>query len=200
MWRTFWLFGVAALLVLGAAPAARADTVYTYTGTDFTSFDSTGLLPAGVVSLSGSVTLTTALGDNFSGFVSPSAFSFSDGATTITQANLSLPYDTFYFVTDSSGAITNWDVELCAIGPSCVTPVVYFETINSPSSGTDDYAYYVDGSGGWALAIVSSSPGTWTDPAITAPEPSALLLLGSGLIGLIAARRRKSLSQASASS
>lgn len=189
MSRTIVLLCVAALLIFGAAPAARADT-YTYTGTDFTSVDNPGLLPTGVTGLSGSVTLATSLGDNFSGFVTPAAFSFTDGATTITQSNESLPYDSFYFVTDSTGAITNWDVELCAVGTSCSIPVDYFETVNT-SASTDDYSLYIDPAGTYALAWNLSSPGGWVEQPISTPEPSALLLLGSGLIGLIGAKRRK---------
>jgi hypothetical protein len=186
MWRTLGLLCVAALLVLGIAPSARAGTVYIYTGTDFTSFTNPGQLPAGVVGLGGSVTLSTALGDNFSGFVTPAAFSFTDGATTITQANESLPYDSFYFVTNSSGAIVSWDVELCAAGPSCEIPVDYVESINT-SGGTDDYSLYINSGGTYGMAWNVSSPGAW----VVTPEPSALLMLGSGLIGLVGVSRRK---------
>jgi len=181
---------VAALLVFGVAPWARADAVYTYTGTGFTNFDNPTLLPTGVVALNGSVTLATALGDNFNGFVTPAAFSFSDGATMITQANVSLPYDSFYFLTNSSGAIVNWDVELCAVGPSCPIPVDYVESINT-SSSTDDYSLYIDAGGTYGFAYNLSSPGAWVGPTVTTPEPSALLMLGSGLIGLFGVRRRK---------
>ncbi len=191
MSRTLVLLCVAALLVFGAAPAARADTLYTYTGTDFTNLDNPSVLPTGVTGLSGSVTLTTSLGDNFSGFVTPAAFSFTDGATTITQSNESLPYDSFYFVTNSSGAIINWDVELCAVGPSCSIPVDYFDTVNT-SASTDDYSLYIDPGGTYALAWNLSSPGAWVEQPISTPEPSALLLLGSGLIGLIGVKSRKS--------
>jgi len=190
MSRTFGLLCVAALLIFGAAPAGRADTLYTYTGTDFTNFDNPSLLPTGVTGVSGSVTLATSLGDNFSGFVTPTAFSFSDGATTITQLNESLPYDSFYFVTDSSGAIIDWAVDLCAVGPSCSIPVDYLETVLSPG-WSDDYSLYIDSGGTYGLAWNSSSPGAWVEQPISTPEPSALLLLGSGLIGLIGAKRRK---------
>jgi PEP-CTERM motif len=191
MRRTLWLLSVVALLVLLVAAPSRADTVYTYTGADFTTFDNPSMLPTGVVSLDGSVTLTTSLGDNFSGFVTPEAFSFSDGPTTITQLNEASQYDSFYFVTNSSGAIVGWDVELCAVGPACLTPVVYFETVNLTSMGTDDYGFYSNGSGDWGLAVNSGTPGAWTGP-ITTPEPSALLLLGSGLLGLFGVKSRKS--------
>src|SRR5208282_481764 len=123
MSRTFGLLCVAALLIFGAAPAGRADTLYTYTGTDFTNFDNPSLLPTGVTGVSGSVTLATSLGSNFSGDVTPTAFSFTDGATTITQLNASLTDDLFYFVTNSSGEIVSWDVELCAVSPCWSLPV-----------------------------------------------------------------------------
>jgi len=190
MSRTLVLLCVAALFVFGAVPAARADTLYTYTGTEFNNFDNPSLLPTGVTGLSGSVTLSSSLGDNFSGFVTPAAFTFSDGTTTITQLNESLPYDSFYFVTNSTGAITSWDVELCAIGTSCSIPVDYFETVNT-SASTDDYSLYIDPGGTYALAWNLSSPGAWVEQPISTPEPSALLLLGSGLIGLIGAKRKK---------
>jgi len=196
MCRTLKLLGVAAILLFLAGPSARADSVYTYTGTDFTLTYNPGVLPAGVAALDGSVTLTTSLGDNFSGTVTPVAFSFSDGATTINQLNASLANDMFYFLTNSSGAIVSWDVELCATAPCFSLPVVSFESISTSLSGTDDYSYYVDGNGNWALAVNVSAPGTWTSPIAT-PEPSALLLLGSGLVGLIGVRRKKILPPAS---
>jgi hypothetical protein len=192
MCRTLGLLSVAALMVLVAAPSARADTVYTYTGDNFTAFDQPGLLPPGVVALSGSMTLATSLGSNFIGNATPTAFSFTDGATTLTQLNAPLANDLFYFTTDSSGAITSWDVQLCTSGPVCPMPFIYFETVNTPVWGADDAVLYLNANGTSGDAYNSSSPGVWVAPTTT-PEPSALLLLGSGLIALVGAKRRKSL-------
>src|SRR5208282_5406679 len=96
LWRTFELLCVAALLVLVCSPTARADTLYTYTGNDFTVVDNPGQLPGGIVALDGSMTVTTSLGSNFSGYVTPTAFSFSDGATTLTQLNAPLSNDLLF--------------------------------------------------------------------------------------------------------
>lgn len=190
MSRTLGLICLASLLVLVVAPSARADAIYTYGGNGLTVFENPSLLPAGVVGLSGSMTLTAPLGSNFSGNVTPTAFSFTDGATTLTQLNAPLANDLFSFATDSSGAIISWDVQLCMAAPGCPMPLIYFETVNTPRWGTDDAVLYLAANGSSGEAYNSSSPGVWADATAT-PEPSALVLLASGLIGLIGAKRRK---------
>jgi hypothetical protein len=190
--RPLWLLSVAALLVLVSSPAARADAIYTYSGSDFTVSKNPSLLPTGVVALSGSMTLAAPLGSNFSGNVTPTAFSFTDGTTTLTQLNAPLANDLFSFTTNSSGAIISWDVQLCMAAPGCPMPLIYFETVNTPRWGTDDAILYLAANGSSGEAYNSSSPGVWSDPT-AAPEPSALLLLGSGLVGLIGAWRSKTL-------
>ena len=156
-------------------------------------------MPAGVVGLSGSVTLASPLGSNFSGGVTPTAASFTDGASTLTLSNTSS--NAFFFVTNPSGAIINWEVFMCmGGGPGCndlsgavsVTQLFSFNLNTGIGSPTDQSFYIVAPSSTQNFALNAGLPGTWTSssPVVT-PEPSSLILLGSGLLGILGAARRK---------
>ena len=82
------LLGLLAFMsLLGFSPAS-ADTIYTYTGNDFTS-NSGSFTDADKVT--GTIDLATALGDNSGSVeISPVSYSFSDGVQTLTNSNSSL--------------------------------------------------------------------------------------------------------------
>src|ERR1700721_3519096 len=97
---------------LWSAQFADAATVYTYTGSDFTSFFPTaqGVFTSSD-SITGSFTVATPLADNLSfSEVSFTSYSFSDGADTLTNLNSAPMSDTpapfaFAVSTDASGNI-----------------------------------------------------------------------------------------------
>jgi PEP-CTERM motif len=174
--------------------SSSADAIYTYTGNFFTPV--IPFIPpyTGTDRVTGWFDLTTALG-NSSGeqFITPVAFSFSDGVNTIT--NLNSVSTTFWVSTDPSGNITqSWTVYMTAIGALIESsnqvdfvpiPIIFDEGCVDPPH------CLVGGSGG-----NNYSPGTWavtTGPALNTavPEPStwAMMLLGFAGIGFLAYRR-----------
>jgi hypothetical protein len=90
---------VSAILVLSASTLiAHADSIYTYTGHDFT-FASAPFTTGDFVS--GSFTTTTPLADNLDqATIAPASFRFNDGIDTISNANAL--EDTFVISTNAS--------------------------------------------------------------------------------------------------
>ena len=164
--------------------AARADVTYTYTGNDFTS----ATFPYTTSdSVTGSITLTSALADNISSFINQPAasivsFSFSDGQQTITNANATLSQ--FDFETNSSGDITYWQL-VVGIGSVFQDSI---GTSNAPGIAVVDQGvmdYDNDAADNF------NDPGTWTTGSASTPvpEPGSLVLLGTGLAALAASFR-----------
>lgn len=162
-----------ALFVVTFAGAAKADEVYTYTGAPFTTFS--GLSCPSVCSMSGSFTLASAIGPNQTVLnITPLSFSFTDGATTFNSSN-SLFQD-LGFATDSTGNISLWlfgtfgNGGLSLISANLGPGAAGDSSVNGNNFATNTVA------------------GTWT--AVATPEPSTLLLLAAGLVGLFGLRKR----------
>jgi hypothetical protein len=187
----------AGLISLATPVLAVADTVYTYTGTPYTSciasYACNGTTPSLTVTLDLGSALASGLSNaDISGSIN--AFSFSDGiAVSITNTNATA--SEFFVSTDASGNIVGWDLiaaENCYSGFDCFESG-YGGNLAETSGGSgnfpqDDTFNNIPGPNGPIILGGGESmnaPGTWTtvDPTST-PEPSTLLLFSSGLIGL----------------
>jgi hypothetical protein len=162
--------------------ARRLDYTYTYTGEDF--IDST-------MSVTGWFTVASPLGANLptSNIITPTAFSFTDGEDTIAN-NLNDASTLFTIGTDASGNIENWNISVNGIDGSWGT--ITGGPGNGPwpsgESGFDNWEDYAPGlPTRFEFAEIA---GTWQSPS-SVPEPSSLMLLGTGALGLIGAIRRK---------
>jgi PEP-CTERM motif len=180
--------------------AAVADTIftYTYTGNPLSSpipstgyqapFNSSDIVTA-------SFTTSSLLESNVAfSSVAFDSLTMSSGSFTLTEANAVDPR--ICLSTNASGAITTW-----YIGEN-FDPINGIVTINATSGehclGTsfgsnfaqDEVAIDYPSTIG---AFNSNDPGTWTLTETTSavPEPSTLVLLGSGLLSIVGFTRRK---------
>ena len=184
-----------ALAIVGIPASAKADTTYTYTGPEFNDFF--GLVCPSFCNITGSFTLPIPLAANEDMFFLPGAtpYSFTSGTFNATQANSFL--GNIWVSTDAAGAIDAWDVNLYALTDALY--IVSAGPYKAISIDSDQVAKLeanppaglkVDGGAGAENAI-----GTWTASTTNspAPEPSSIIMLGLGLVGLATLVLRKSL-------
>ncbi len=204
--RKKYLFGAVVLIflaALGAGPVS-ADTIYFYTGNPFnTFFGSAGPgFPCAGCGISGSFTLAQPLAPNLSNSsFTPLSFTFTNSnnnvaGVTLTQAT-AVSFVFSNFGTDSTGAIIGWRISV--FGPTFVSPGGFlgswnFITCSNAAAasacgpGAAD-ATTLAGASPASVAVVRNQPGTWTSTTTATPEPGTLLLLGTGLAGLLTRRR-----------
>jgi hypothetical protein len=167
------------------APTAHAQTTYTYTGNDFTTF--VGLTCPSDCSIDGSFTVSSPLGPGTTTTkVTPTAFDFYiSTADSPTWTNLNgASAGPFSVTTNATGLIISWDIAFYSSGH--VYPI--FVTSYGDSGNTDQFTYglnppmtsYIDG-------LNTDDPGTWT----MTPEPSSLILMLTGGVWLWLVMRKR---------
>src|ERR1700730_15835807 len=160
-------------LFAGNAPSVFADTTYTYTGNAFDVFTGSATCPA-ICSVSGSFSVSSPImtsSDSSTAPLLPTIFSFTDGNTILTPGNASSV--TFDVSTDKFGNIKEWSINLQGIsGVEILT-----EFTGSAFEATD-LSFSSSGEG-----FLQGNRGTWVT---TTPEPSTFLLLGLGLLAVLA--------------
>ena len=170
------------ILTFALALPSNADTVYTYTGNSFNEFFGTSSCPS-ECRISGSFTVSTQLAPSSNlNILDPIAFSFTDGALVFTETSVT-KFDLFV-TTDSSGAIIAWNNDFIN-GNNFI-----FSGTNPPGC----VGCSVTDTAGDTFTMserINNNPGTWSSVTGAVPEPSSLLLLGSGFLAVLRGRRRK---------
>lgn len=200
--------GLLAVLSLMLPGSLRADSyTYTYTGNPF-GYNGSAYPLTGV---SGSFTLASPLAFGATTDLAPdtagspvTSYSFTDGKSSWTLGNFVLappaypdgPQNAFSVTTDASGQIVAWDITIysglypsggwiftCNEGAACTTGV--------SQDGVNDWDldYNADLGGGGVYGAYSQ--GSWVYSSVSTPEPSSLLLIAIGLLGLLVVSARK---------
>ncbi|HEV3332953.1 MAG TPA: PEP-CTERM sorting domain-containing protein [Bryobacteraceae bacterium] len=200
--------GLLVFLCVMPGSLLRADNVYTYTGTDYTSCHGSDCFGTYALSLSFDTTLTgaqldnlainTVSGGDLTAYVS--SFSFTDGTgLSFSEAN---PYpggltDIFDVSTDSNGNILSWNISAQLNGPGAVW--IYAAETTDYNVITHDSGFAnLDPTGQCGGCYNGGSqldaPGTWEVTQVT-PEPTTYFGLGAGLMGLLILAERSKRAQ-----
>lgn len=183
----------AILIALSPIDVTAVPMTYTYEGNFFVTISDFDPPPGSYSTtdrVTGSFTTASVLAANLPlQDLTPTAFSFNDGRNTLSSDTLGINVIAFQIGTDAMASISKWDIEIQLPFPNDPRLIGDEELNIKTISGSFDFGQitYFHGTGTVGdFGTVSNSPGTW---AQATPEPSVLLLLGSGLAGLCWYRR-----------
>jgi PEP-CTERM motif len=177
--RKLLIFALAALLFVVYRQPALADTLYTYSGSDFTTASDPFTISNDLVvsfTISGDPIICLTLCS-----VSPLTITMSTNGPVAFSGNIPF-FSSLQIQTDSAGAIIAWNI--FGLDPDDNS----LQTANLPGFKVGDSGVIGDG------FAFTATPGTWT--ITTVPEPNTLMSFGSGLLALAGALRRKKQSSA----
>jgi hypothetical protein len=163
---------VAALSLAYPASVQAVPTTYQYTGNPFTI--ATGPYTTSDF-VSGMVTLAGPLPPNFLGFVTPTAFTFSDGVQTITNLTSILVF--FAFGTGPTGRIYYWEAEVVTADNSSISTWDTFDVVF-------DSAHYLTPNQEPGFGFNEQQPGVWEMRSAVADTGSTLSIMTLTLMAL----------------